>query len=65
LVSANIDLVIQINGKLRGNITVPSNADKKTIEEMAINNENVQKFIGDKAIKKVIIVPNRLVNIVI
>jgi len=59
-----IELVVQINGKLRTRVTVPSHADAKTIEAIATADSKVQQSIADKAIKKVITVPGRLVNIV-
>ena len=60
-----IELVVQVNGKLRAHITVAIDADKSTIETTALNEPNVQRFVGDKMVKKVIVVPNKLVNIVI
>lgn len=60
-----IELVVQINGKLRSKITVPTHADTKTIEEMATQDAKVQNTIANKSIKKIITVPGRLVNIVI
>jgi len=65
LVQNELQLVVQVNGKLRAEITVATDADKKQIEETAISNENVQKFIANKEIRKIIVVPGRLVNIVI
>ncbi len=65
LLQDEIQLIVQVNGKLRAKIMVPSDADRKQIEESAISDENVQKFIVDKEIKKVIVVPGRLVNIVV
>jgi len=65
LVQNEIQLVVQVNGKLRAKITVATDADNKQIEETAISDKNVQKFIADKEIQKVIVVPGRLVNIVI
>lgn len=59
-----IELVVQVNGKLRTRITVPSSADAKTIEAIVTSDSKVQQSIADKAIKKVITVPGRLVNIV-
>ena len=59
-----IELVVQINGKLRTKIKVPSSADKKAIENIATNDAKVQITIKDKVIKKIITVPGRLVNIV-
>jgi leucyl-tRNA synthetase len=60
-----IELVVQVNGKLRAHITVAIDADKQTIETVALNEPNVQRFVGDKTVKKVIVVPNKLVNVVI
>ncbi len=59
-----IELVVQINGKLRTRITVPVDAKKETIETIATTDSKVQQSIVDKLIKKIIIVPGRLVNIV-
>ncbi len=59
-----INLVVQINGKLRANITVPRDADTKTIETIATADAKVQQSIADKSIKKIITVPGRLINIV-
>jgi leucyl-tRNA synthetase len=60
-----IELVIQINGKLRGNFKVPAKATREDIEELACAQETVVRHIADAPIKKVIVVPGRLVNIVI
>jgi leucyl-tRNA synthetase len=60
-----IELVVQVNGKLRGRVAVPADADRETIEKLAIADENVQRFVDGKAIRKVIVVPGRLVNIVV
>jgi len=60
-----IDLVIQVNGKLRGNFTVPAKATREEVEELARNHEIVLRQIGDAPIKKVVVVPGRLVNVVI
>lgn len=65
LEKSEITLMIQVNGKLRGQITVPADADKASIEQAALQDENAQRFIDNKPIKKVIVVPNRLVNIVV
>lgn len=64
LISDEIDLVVQVNGKLRGSITVSAQADRDTIEKAALENENVHRFIEGKLIKKVVVVPKKLVNIV-
>jgi leucyl-tRNA synthetase len=63
LVQTEIELMIQVNGKLRGSITVAKDADKATIEALALANEAVKRFV-EGAPKKVIIVPGKLVNIV-
>jgi leucyl-tRNA synthetase len=63
LEQADIELMIQVNGKLRGSIRVPKDADKASIEAAALSSEGVQKFITG-APKKIIVVPGKLVNIV-
>ena len=64
LVKNTIQMVIQVNGKLRAQIDVPADADKATIENMATTHENVLRFTEGQTIRKVIVVPNKLVNIV-
>ena len=59
------EMVIQVNGKVRGKETIKTNSTKEEMEESALNNENAKKFISDKEIIKVILVPNKLVNIVV
>lgn len=65
LVSDTVKLVIQVNGKLRSEIEVPATTSKSDIEGMAVSDEKAQKYIENKPIKKVIIVPGKLVNIVV
>ncbi|HSR63599.1 MAG TPA: leucine--tRNA ligase [Gammaproteobacteria bacterium] len=60
-----IQLIVQVNGKLRARIQVPVDADNEQIETTALADENVKRFTGDKTIRKVIIVPGRLVNVVV
>ena len=60
-----IEMVVQVNGKLRGHITISAAADKQTIEKTALNEPKVQRFITGKTIKKVIVVPKKLVNVVV
>ena len=60
-----IELMLQINGKLRGSIVVAANASKDDIERLAIANDMVQKQAAGGAIKRVIVVPGRLVNVVL
>ncbi len=59
-----LSIVIQVNGKLRGQIDVPATASREEIEAAARANENVLRYVGDLTIRKVIVVPNKLVNIV-
>jgi leucyl-tRNA synthetase, eubacterial and mitochondrial family len=60
-----IELVVQVNGKLRGSIRVPKAADRGAIEQLALSNPNVQKFVAGQSVKKVVVVPGRLVNLVV
>ena len=64
IVSDTVDLIVQVNGKKRGEIRVHQNAGNKDIEEQALNNANVARFVSD-GVKKVIVVPGKLVNIVV
>ncbi|MEA3360631.1 MAG: leucine--tRNA ligase [Thermodesulfobacteriota bacterium] len=58
-------IVVQVNGKVRSRIEAPVSLDEKEIESMALSNERIRKFIGERPIKKVIVVQGKLVNIVI
>jgi leucyl-tRNA synthetase len=60
-----VELVVQVNGKLRGSIKVPKAADRGAIEGLALANPNVQKFVAGQNVKKVVVVPGRLVNLVV
>jgi len=60
-----VELVVQVNGKLRGSIVVPKQADKSTIENLALSNPNVRRFVAGQNVKKVVVVPGRLVNLVV
>ncbi|HEY2338434.1 MAG TPA: leucine--tRNA ligase [Burkholderiales bacterium] len=60
-----VELVVQVNGKLRGSIKVPKAADKEAIQRLALSNDNVQKFVAGQAIKKFVLVPGRLINLVV
>ena len=64
LVQDEIELVLQVNGKLRGKFRVAAEADRDTIEKQAIANPDVQRHIAGRTIRKVVVVPGRLVNIV-
>ncbi len=64
LVRSSVTIVGQVNGKVRAQITAPPDADKETLEKLTLSDENVRKFIEGKMIRKVIVVPGKLVNIV-
>jgi len=65
LAKDEVQMVIQVNGKLRAKIDVAVDASKDAIQELALSIENVQKFTEGKTIRKVIVVPKKLVNIVV
>ncbi len=65
LQTSSITMVVQVNGKLRGHITVAVGADEDTVRAAALADPNARKFIGTAAVRKVIIVPGKLVNIVV
>ncbi len=65
LVQDEIELMLQVNGKLRGAIKVPASSDKAAIEAAALTNEEVARFSEGRPVKKIIVVPGRLVNVVV
>jgi leucyl-tRNA synthetase len=65
LVQDEIEIVIQVNGKLRGNLTVAKDADKATLEQLALAYPAVEKQLAGAVPKKIVIVPGRLINIVV
>ena len=65
LVRSSIEVVVQVNGKLRARIQVPADADRDHVQQAALADENVARFTHEKTIRKVIVVPNKLVNIVV
>jgi len=65
LAQDEVELMLQVNGKLRGSLRVPAGADKDAIEKLAIESEAFVKHAGGSAVKRVIVVPGRLVNVVI
>ena len=65
LVQDSVTLVVQVNGKVRGKVDVAANASRDTIEAAVMADENVSRHIGGSPVKKVIIVPGKLVNVVI
>ena len=60
-----LEIGVQVNGKLRATIKVKKDTSKEDLETLALKEENVQKHIEGKTIVKIIVVPNRIVNIVI
>ncbi len=64
LVSSTVELPVQVNGKLRGKVTVATDADQQTIEQAAAADEGVARFLDGKTVVKTIVVPGRLVNFV-
>jgi leucyl-tRNA synthetase len=64
LEQASIQYVVQVNGKVRAKVQVPADANQAAVKAAAQSNENVQRFIGDAQVRKIIVVPNKLVNIV-
>ena len=64
LVESTIEMAVQVNGKLRDRIQIPADIDKADIERIALESENVQRHTDGKSVKKVIVIPGKLVNIV-
>jgi len=65
LVEQSIMLVVQVNGKVRGKVTVAADAAEEAIRQAALEEPNVARFISEKTLRKVIVVPGRLVNVVV
>ena len=65
LVAATVDIVVQVNGKLRGRVTVATDASEAEVREAALADDNVQRFVAGKPVRKVIVVPGKLVNVVV
>ncbi len=65
LVEHSVTVAVQVNGKRRDEITVAVDADKKTVEETALAQEKIQHAIADATVRKVIVVPGKIVNIVV
>lgn len=60
-----IEIVLQVNGKIRDKVVVPADADEATLRALALQNERMQSLLEDKQINKVIVVPGKLVNVVV
>ena len=65
LVQENVQIIAQVNGKLRAKIMAPLDSNNQTIQEIALADEKIEKFTTNKQILKVIVVPNKLINIVV
>ena len=65
LVEDTVQIILQVNGKVRGKVVVEKDLSKDELEKLALQNERVQQWIADKNIKKVIAIPNKIVNIVV
>jgi len=65
LVDDSVTIAIQVNGKLRAKVTMPRDADEAALRQAAVEQDNVVRALGDKEPRKVIVVPNRIVNIVV
>ena len=65
LLADTLLIVVQVNGKVRGKVSVPADADDEVVKTTALADANVLRFIEDKPVRKVIVVPGRLVNVVV
>ncbi len=65
LVTDTKEIVVQVNGKVRGRVTVAANAAEAEVRAAALADDNVQRFVGGQAVRKVIVVPGKLVNVVV
>lgn len=64
-IGVSTELIVQVNGKFRAKVTVPTDADEKALRKIILKNENVKRFVANGEISKFIIVPQKLVNIVV
>ena len=65
LARESVQLVVQVNGKVRSRVEAPAGADEDTVKAIALAEANVQRFMEGKTVRKVIHVPDRLLNIVV
>jgi len=65
MVQDSLTLVVQVNGKVRGKVSVPADAGKEAIESAVMDEENIRKHTADKPVRKIIVVPGKLVNVVV
>jgi len=62
---AEVEIVVQVNGRLRGRVVVPSGADRDLVQDAALAEPNVKRFVDGKPVRKIIVVPGKLVNVVV
>jgi leucyl-tRNA synthetase len=62
---ASVEIVVQVNGKLRGRVTVPADADEATVREAALSDANVRRFVEGKPVRKFVYVAGKLANVVV
>ena len=60
----SVEYVVQVNGKVRARVEIPAGADQAAVEQTALADPNVQRFVGDARVRKVIVVPGKLVSVV-
>jgi leucyl-tRNA synthetase len=60
-----VQIVVQVNGKLRARLELAAGLDEEEVKSAALAEDNVQRFIGDQSVRKVIYVPGKLVNVVV
>jgi leucyl-tRNA synthetase len=65
LVRESVEIVVQVNGKLRGRINVPAEAQRQQLEQAALAEPNVRRYVEGRPVKKVVVVPGKLVNVVV
>ena len=61
---AEIDMAVQVNGKLRGKIEVPASASKEEVEQLALTEQNIVRHLEGLTVRKVVVIPGKLVNVV-
>ncbi|GAA5344483.1 leucine--tRNA ligase [Planifilum fimeticola] len=64
LVEEEVEMAVQINGRVRDKLVVPAEADRETVEQLALNQERIKNHLSGKTVRKVIVVPKKLINIV-
>ncbi|MBT3604394.1 MAG: leucine--tRNA ligase, partial [Candidatus Latescibacteria bacterium] len=64
-IEESVEIAVQVNGKMRARFAAPVGASNDELQSLALNEENVKVHVGDKSLRKVIVVPNKLVNIVV